>query len=67
MSQSRPQSSQLRGAKRLSGGGGQSLNLSKKAAVFKRTSLLIKVAKHFDCGGAGPLASLGAGPDGPIS
>ena len=38
---SRRQSSRLRGAKRLSGGGGQSLKLSTKTAVFKKVSLLI--------------------------
>ena len=46
--QSRRQSSRLRGAKRLSGGGGQSLKLSSKAVVFKRVSLLIGGAKHVD-------------------
>ena len=37
---SRRQSSRLRGAKRLSGGG-QNLKLSTKTAVFKKVSLLI--------------------------
>ena len=54
--QSRRQSSRIRGAKRLSGGG-QSLKLSTKAAVFKRVSLLIG-------GSRPPLAPLGAGPAG---
>ena len=40
---SRRQSSRLRGVKRLSGGGGQSLKLSTKTAVFKKVSFLIGV------------------------
>ena len=53
--QSRRQSSRLRGAKRLLGGG-QSLKLSTKAAVFKSKSLLIGGTKHVDW-------ALGADPD----
>ena len=40
LTQSRRQSSRLRGAKRLSGGG-QSLKLCTKATVFKKVSMLI--------------------------
>ena len=53
--QSRRQTSRLRRAKCLSGGG-QSLKLSSKVAVFKRVSLLIEGAKHVDWG-----ASVGRG------
>ena len=52
--QSRRQSSRLERAKRLSGGG-QSLKLSTKAAVFKRVSLLI----------GGPSISIGGRPPWP--
>ena len=55
--QSRRQSSRLRRAKRLSGGG-QSLKLSTKTAVFKRARLLIGEAKHVDWG-----PPFGVGPD----
>ena len=60
--QSRRQSSRLRRAKRLSGGG-QSLKLSTKTAVFKRARLLIGEAKHVDWGARPPCSPFGASPD----
>ena len=42
--------------------GGQSLNLSTKAVLFKRESLFIGGGKHVDWGGQAPLPPLGAGP-----
>ena len=55
---SRLQSSRPRRAKRLSGGGGQSLKFSTKAAVFNRESLLIGGGggEHVDWGEPSPPA-----------
>ena len=56
-SQSRRQSSRLRGAKGYVGGeAGQSLKLSTKAAVFKRESLLIGWPSMSIWGACPPLA-----------
>ena len=56
-SQSRRQSSLLRGQAFIEEGGRQSLKLSTKVAVFKKVSLLIEGAKHVNWGGQAPILS----------